>query len=53
MWTQHTIDVAKLQAITGMEAVKRGPRVLAETIPGVTWVGNHTQPMPVYLSASG
>jgi probable F420-dependent oxidoreductase len=31
------------------EAVKRGLRVLAESVPGVKGVVDHTQPMPVYL----
>lgn len=35
------------------ESVKRGLRVLAETIPGVTQVDDQTQAMPVYLYASG
>jgi CBS domain-containing protein len=34
------------------EAVKRGLRVLAETIPGVTRVDDQTEPMPVYLYAA-
>ncbi len=34
------------------DAVKRGLRVLAETIPGVQGVDDQTQPMPIYLYAS-
>jgi osmotically-inducible protein OsmY len=34
------------------EAIKRGLRVLAENVPGVTSVTDETQPLPMYLYAA-
>ncbi|MDB5373502.1 MAG: hypothetical protein JWP04_2144 [Belnapia sp.] len=41
--------VVTFHGFSRSEAVKRGLRVLAENVPGVTKVVDETQPMPVYL----
>ena len=44
--------VVEFDGFMRTEAVKRGLRVLAENVPGVKGVVDHTQPMPVYLYAA-
>ena len=44
--------VVEFHGFMRTEAVKRGLRVLAENVPGVKGVVDHTQPMPVYLYAA-
>ena len=44
--------VVSFHGFARTDAVKRGLRVLAETIPGVQGVDDQTQPMPIYLYAS-
>ena len=45
--------VVEFHGFARTDAVKRGLRVLAETVPGVKGVVDSTQPMPVYLYAAG
>jgi CBS domain-containing protein len=44
--------VVEFHGFSRSDAIKRGLRVLAENVPGVKAVVDHTQPMPVYLYAS-
>jgi len=44
--------VVEFHGFSRSDAVKRGLRVLAETVPGVKGVIDSTQPMPVYLYGS-
>jgi osmotically-inducible protein OsmY len=45
--------VVEFHGFARTDAVRRGLRVLAETVPGVKGVVDQTQPMPVYLYAAG